>query len=514
MKRISRDLASNASRQEPSEIFCPPIHTWILDERTASKITAVTTIIICPVAILLNILVIMIVKKRRDLKNNKSNILLASLAVADVLIGAVSMPLTFTLDVLVLVKFLNASTFCSIAFVNDTVLYIGSCSAVYHLTVIAWERCVAINKWMDYKVIVTRNRVKKYARIAWILAVLSPIPPSTMKIAGVQYKYLLVVDIICVVPGAVCILLIGYFYIRVYFGVRRQELDKIREVLSLIKAKIATKVAKRTAVLTAVVLISFVPSLVFLFFGELLPSLRRSLFFRWSMMLAQLNSLFDPVLYCYRDCRFRKAMLEMLRMKKPAPRAQRRQSISAQSLEDAPEIQRLPRSRTCVSLIHLRDTAHLSSATEDVTRGRRMSAPPRHATHTVIQVDVHQPKINTSEPRIQIESGMTRQGDQSHDGEDTSDQPEASKPLKSPQPQGGSSLHPSGLQPTQGPSKEYVRETTRSKSLNEKELAGVIYRQQRCQQEVMRRPKTSLPTSAMRTLTMPGVELTRLTSKL
>ena len=209
-------------------------------------------------------------------------------------------------------------------------------------------------------------------------------------------------------------------------------------------------------------------------------------------------------------------MLEMLRIKKPPPRAQRGQRISVQSLEDAPEIQHVPKSRTCDSLTNLRDTAHLSPAKENVTRGRRMSAPPRHATHTVIQVDVHQHTINISEPRMQIESGMARQGDQSHHVEDTSDQPEASKPQKSPQPQAGSSLHPSGVQPTLGPSREYFRGTTRSKSLNEQELAGVIDRQQRCQcqQEAMRRPKTSLPTSAMRTLTMPGLELTRLTSKL
>ena len=54
------------------------------------------------------------------------------------------------------------------------------------------------------------------------------------------------------------------------------------------------------------------------------PALRRSSFFRWSMMLAQLNSVFNPVLYCYRDRRFRDAFLEILKLKKPALNAQRK----------------------------------------------------------------------------------------------------------------------------------------------------------------------------------------------
>ena len=91
------------------------------------KMTAAATIIICPVTIFLNILVIIGVKRRRDLQNINSNILFANMAVADVLVGAVSMPLTVISDVLALGKFLDTGVFCGIAFVNDNVLYIGSC---------------------------------------------------------------------------------------------------------------------------------------------------------------------------------------------------------------------------------------------------------------------------------------------------------------------------------------------------------------------------------------------------
>ena len=413
MNPNSTDLAVTFSSQVLSELFCPPIQTWVLSDLTLFKITAAATIIICPVSVLLNILVIFAVKRRRDLQRNNSNILLGSMAVAGVLVGAVSMPLTIISDMLLLAKFLNAGVFCRIAFVNDTVLYIGSCSSVYHLTVIAWERHVAIGEWANYKVIVTRGRVKKFARIAWLLAVLTPIPPSVMKIAGVEYKYLLFVDIACVLPGTLCLMLIVYFYVRVFLGVRNQETEKIRKFGCLVKTKLATKVAKTTAVLTVVVLISFIPSLVFLLFGEIFPALRRSSFFRWSMMLAQLNSFFNPVLYCYRDRRFRGAFLEILKMEKLAASDQsnNRPIDPAQSLGDLRRIELVPKSRskTMATLV----SNDIGGSGGQVRRQRCMSFPTP-STNVTICVDVHSPKVITTESGIQVETGATPKENQSH----------------------------------------------------------------------------------------------------
>ena len=418
----STDLAASASNQVLPELFCPPIHIWVLSDTTLFKITAATTITICPVTILLNILVVLALKKRRDLQKNNSNILLTSMAVADGLLGTVSMPLTIISDVLVLTKFLNVSGFCGMAFVNDTVLYIGSCSSVYHLTVIAWERYVAIEKWANYKVIVTRGRVKTLTRIAWLLAVLTPIPPSIMKLAGIEYKYLLSVDISCVLPGTVCLMLIGYFYIRVYLGVRKQEAEKVRNVSFLVQTKLATKVAKTTAILTVAALISFIPSLVFLLFGESFPALRRSSFFRWSMMMVQLNPLFNPILYCYRDRRFKDACLEMMKMKKPASSVQinYRRIDPAQSLRDLQRIASVPSSRSIADLA----SNDAGRPGWQVRRERCMSFPTPSINATIC-VEVHQPKIITTALRIPGESDATPKENQSH-VQETSGQGQAS----------------------------------------------------------------------------------------
>ena len=318
MNICSADLAMNVSVQMLSEISCQgkPTYRWVLDDKTTFQTTVTTTSIACPFTILLNILVIIAVKQRRELQKH-SNILLAILAVADVLVGAISMPLTTTLDVLVLLRYVNNPHFCRILFINQLVLYSLCYSSVYHLTLIAWERYVAIRKCMEYRSIVTKGRIRKYSSIAWLVSLVIPLPSRIMRMVGVyiDYEYLRVINILSLLPAAVCIILIGYFYLMIYLRVRRRKND--REMSQVGAVVNATKVAKTTGILTAALIVSFIPSMTVICFGDALPALQRSSFFLWAMMLSQLNSLFNPILYCFRDHRFRNAILEMLKIKKP-----------------------------------------------------------------------------------------------------------------------------------------------------------------------------------------------------
>ena len=448
MNSSDTDLAVTASNKVLSEYFCPvkPIHIWVLSDRTVFKINAAIAIILCPVVVLLNILVILAVKTKRELKHN-SNILLASLAIADALTGIISIPLTISLDVLLLVRrFLKPEVFCRIALINELTLFIGGCSSTYHLAVIAWERYVAIRKLTKYKVIVTRGRVTKYARIAWLVAVVVAVPPRIMKLKvfEVPYKYRMIVSLVGVIPGAVSIILICYFYILVYLGVRKRNVDTITEVRSLIKAKLATKVAKTTAILTGTVFISFIPSVIYLFFGEAYPALRRSSYFRWSMMLAHLNSVFNPVLYCYRDRRYREAMLEILKIRKPAPVVKRdvRRNGSIKTLEDRQEKDRKPRLRSCGSIRNLPNTDDMKTNGK-VKRERGSSAPSCETR--VVCADVHQPKNMRTKPEKKAK----------------------------------------------GTQRDMLPEMIRAKSLDEGALARMIGSQRQCRQKATRRAKTA-----------------------
>ena len=99
----TESLANSSNESRLSMFYCPelPQFIWDLNQTTSLKITVAIAAIACPVTVLLNLLVIIAVKTRRELKTN-SNILLSNVALIDLLVGAVSMPMSITLDLLVI----------------------------------------------------------------------------------------------------------------------------------------------------------------------------------------------------------------------------------------------------------------------------------------------------------------------------------------------------------------------------------------------------------------------------
>ena len=98
------------------EIFCSssPQFKFIWDstQKTSLQLAIVVVTVACPFTVLLNIVVIATIKKVRQLQTN-SNILIASLAVADLLVGAVCMPLTISLDTLILRGDVSENIICT-----------------------------------------------------------------------------------------------------------------------------------------------------------------------------------------------------------------------------------------------------------------------------------------------------------------------------------------------------------------------------------------------------------------
>ena len=112
-------------------------------------------------------------------------------------------------------------------------------------------------------------------------------------------------------------------YIMVYRGVRKWNRSQIRQVQALVNAKVETKAAYTAFLLTVSVCISIVPTLVVFTFGEVWPSLQKISFYTWSKTMVSLNSLFNPLLYCYRNrVSVRKAVWKLLRSPGKSPRIQ------------------------------------------------------------------------------------------------------------------------------------------------------------------------------------------------
>ena len=311
------ETSTTPSNNVRSVIHCPKSSnfTWDLNETTISWILCPITFIASLATFFLNALVILAVKRKRELKKT-SNILLSSMAIADLLVGAISMPLTVAADILI-IRQMYYSGFCTLHLTNEYSMFSLLWSSLYHLTLIAWERYVAIRKWIDYKAIITRGRIKNLAIVAWLLAAFTSYPPLVMIALGVDQNTKEAWHIGESIVASVCLITIGYFYIMVYLGVRKRKINEISQVTALVKAKLESKVAKTCGLITAALILSFVPAIVVSSFGEVFPVLGTRKAFILPERLLLLTSLANPLIYFYRDRRLIRAALELLGVRRP-----------------------------------------------------------------------------------------------------------------------------------------------------------------------------------------------------
>ena len=315
---------SSFSNSTRSVFYCPkdPQLPWDLHDTTSPWIFAAVASIISPTAVLLNVLVIIAVKQRKELQR-ASNILLSSMAVTDLLVGSLCVPLSAVIRLLVPFQILTDHYICKLDFVAiSSTITLAICS-IFHLTMIAWERYVAIRKWIDYRLIVTRSRLKKLAIIAWVSAIVTVSPTHfTMALTGMlrENEMVLALDIFFIILSVLVMSALGliiYFYVMVYLGVRKRKLSQIRQVSDLVNAKLEQRVAVTTTLVTVALILSFFSNAVIGMLEGVYPVLRKRFVLQLRDTLLYSNSVVNPLIYCYRDCRFRNAVLEILRIRKP-----------------------------------------------------------------------------------------------------------------------------------------------------------------------------------------------------
>ena len=194
--------------------------------------------------------------------------------------------------------------FCLMDLVPSMLMFGLSFCSLIHLTMIAWERYIAIRKWSDYKSKVTKTRLKKMAILAWLtlfvcefcLFVVMPIAVAKDKTAQALAATILVTGSVSVL--ACFLVLIVAFYIMIYLGVRKRKLNQILQVNVLIQAKLENRIAMTTALVTIALILSFVPHLIVGTLGRVYPVLRTRFAWRISDSFLYLNSLVNPLIYC------------------------------------------------------------------------------------------------------------------------------------------------------------------------------------------------------------------------
>ena len=237
------------------------------------------------------------------------------------------MPLSATFDVLILSHVPYEYT-CPIDFlVNKPLIFSLSISSLYHLTAIAWERNMALRSWIKYRNNVTEKRLTRLAIAVWLFGVITRGPTVLIVVADVHGKFLSMwlkgesVLMVC------CLAAICYFYFMIFLEVRKRDRNQINQVAFLAKTRLESRVAKTTAMITVAIVLSFVPFTSTAILVNIFPAFRTYPVYRFAETVVQFNSLVSPIMYSYRDKRFRNAILELLGVKKSQQRLDGRRNL-------------------------------------------------------------------------------------------------------------------------------------------------------------------------------------------
>ena len=262
-------------------------------------VNIIITSITCPFTVLLNVLVIMAVKRRPRLQSN-ANILLACLAATDALTGLIVQPSFLTELVLMLLGKDNlASTIRSYAVSILHVMIICSC---LQLMLVTCERLLAIKFTMHYRNVVKTQNIKVAIMLCWIFSFSCEVLNQISAAKTIFYSLLSLVLILCV-------LFIAIAYVVLYQETRRhQKMIKTQqlpqeEVEQFLKE---SKALKTTVYVVGAVMLCLLPTaflLLFILLGVHAPS--RSVL-SWMKTCVMLNSLLNPLIYCWRQKEMRK----------------------------------------------------------------------------------------------------------------------------------------------------------------------------------------------------------------
>ena len=262
----------------------------------------------CPLIVLLNILVMVAVKTKRQL-GSKSNMALACLATTDLVVGLVLQPLHIAME-----SFLfkgEHKMFCTITDVLNIVTLKCFLASFHHLVLMSAERYVAIKHPFAYDTKATEVRIIIASAPAWATAII--IPSQNLLISTNISKTILAVS------QMLLLILPLYFNVSVYKEVRRNEKQIAANQVSLEARKKILRNKKAfytTVIITLVLLLCYIPlniclAILFSFKNRISPNVRLIVLYIFTL-LSVLNSLFNPLIYAVRIRSFRVAFIHIL----------------------------------------------------------------------------------------------------------------------------------------------------------------------------------------------------------
>ena len=281
------------------------------------QVSLISTVIINgitgPLTVLLNVLVIMAVKRKPRLQTN-TNVLLASLAATDAVFTALLVQPSFILwKTLQLLGRTRQETANAIRFHNSSLRTAFMFSSL-HLMLVTGERLIAIKFFTRYPYVVTKQNIKHAITALWILAVIWSITELVAQVNSKGAIGYMNVPLAFVLIS--CVLFITCSYVILYRETLRQRKKiKTQQLPQEAVERFAreNKALKTTVYIVGAIVFCFLPMGLFLLWVVSFPPgvnpTKLKFYFAftpWIRTFGILNSLLNPLIYCWRQKEMRK----------------------------------------------------------------------------------------------------------------------------------------------------------------------------------------------------------------
>ena len=264
---------------------------------------------LCYITVMMNVVSIHAIRKTSSLPKTLKTLLL-SLAVSDVAVGLSSEPLFIVL----MAKGLKQNVpSCSTYIAFDIIMSYFCIASFLGVVTVSADRFLAIHLHLRYQELVTHGRVLVAVTSIWLLSVL-----FSLLMLWVPFD---VSSFVIFTIGGVCVILTAMAYVGIYFVVRRhkneiqvlqvQQASPIGEVVNTATCR---KSAVGTFFVYLVFLACYLPHLVCLAAFEIYgSSIALKRFYLLTYIILFLNSLLNPVIYCWKMRHIRRAIMDILR---------------------------------------------------------------------------------------------------------------------------------------------------------------------------------------------------------
>ena len=257
-----------------------------------------------------NFIVLHAIRKDQNL-HSPCFILLCCLAFSDLLVGAICQPFLVAHKIAELVD--NFPTYCTLRIIHNVSGYITSGVSLFTLAAVSIDRLLAVTLHLRYSVIVTVSRVFQTAFSLWIFSTAAVILKFWMKPADWNFLPLVILFL--------TLILIAFSTSKIFQIVRRHQRqinDQNMAALSLQTNTVKVLKCKKSAVTVLYVygllIIFYLPFGVTMLVEAFIGYTRSvKIAYDYAKTVVFINSLLDPLVYCWRIREIRRAVKNTLR---------------------------------------------------------------------------------------------------------------------------------------------------------------------------------------------------------